>query len=132
MLPTYEQAKATSRDGSPFSNGTEGYAWMANNCDVCINDKPARENDPGNGCVLILIALEGRTPAEWVDQWDGKGPYPLGDQYRCAYYRHEDDGGDPEPTPIPNPPGQLALCPREPYEQARMLAPVQTPAEVTA
>lgn len=125
-LPTYDEAWARAQEGSPFSNGDEGYGWMARWCDRCINDKPAREDDPGSGCPLVSVALLGRTPVEWLDQKrtgpDGLlVPYSIGDQYHCMYFRDEDDGGDPEPTPIPDPPGQLVLAPREPFEQARML-----------
>jgi hypothetical protein len=116
-LPTYEQAVAASSDQSPFSNGTEVMCWMTNNCDLCINDLPARQDDPGNGCPLILVAVEGRLPAEWTPDKPGY----LGEQWRCMYFRDEDDGGDPEPKPVPDPPGQLTLAPREPYEAARML-----------
>lgn len=119
-LPTYEQAMATSSDESPFSNGTEGQAWMSRHCARCVNDKPAREGRYEDACVLILVALNGRTPAEWTED----DRMSLGDQYRCMYFRDEDDGPDPEPTPVPDPPGQLTLCPREPHEQARMLIPV--------
>jgi hypothetical protein len=116
-LPTYEQASGTAREGSPFSNSTEGECWMEANCYRCVHDKPAREDDPGNGCPLILVALLGRTPAEWIED----KPFSLAERYRCMYFRDEDDGGDPEPKPVPDPPGQLTLAPREPYEAARML-----------
>lgn len=129
-VPSYDEAMKTSREGSPFSNGTEGYAWLENWCGRCINDKPAREGDEANGCPLVLVALLGRTPVEWVDQWDGKSPFPLGDNYHCILFRDEDDGPDPEPKPIPDPPGQLTLAPREPYEAARMLTTYPTRTEV--
>ena len=35
----------------------------------------------------------------------------------------EDDGGDPEPRPIPTPPGQGELFPRTGFEGVRMLKP---------
>jgi hypothetical protein len=39
------------------------------------------------------------------------------------YFRNKEDGdgGDPEPKPIADPPGQLVLAPREPFEATRML-----------
>lgn len=124
-LPDYDQAMAASRDEIPFSNSTEGEAWLSNNCERCLNDKPAREGRYEDGCVLILVALEGRTPVEWTPD----KPMSLGEQYRCMYFRGEDDGPDPEPAPIPDPPGQLTLVPREPYEQpARMLTISPQPA----
>ena len=120
-LPTYEQAWETAREERPFSNGTEGYAWLDNWCGRCVHDKPAREGDDANGCPLVLVSLFGRTPIEWLPQ-DREGLIRLGDSYHCMLFRDEDEGGgDPEPKPIPDPPGQLALTPREPYEAARML-----------
>jgi len=122
MLPTCEQALATSREGAPFSNGTEGEFWFESNCYQCVNDAEARTGL--GGCDLVLIALLGRTPAEWSET----NPRGLSDRYQCAYFRSEDDGPDPEPTPIPDPPGQLTLLPREPFEQARMLTTYPQPA----
>lgn len=124
-LPTYEQALATSREGAPFSNGTEGECWLEANCYRCLNDAEFRRSE-GPGCVLVMLSYEDRTPAEWVLDKPGH----LGQKYRCMYFRSEDDGPDPEPTPIPDPPGQLTLVPREPFEQARMLAEYPQPAEV--
>ncbi|TDB86468.1 hypothetical protein E1264_17880 [Actinomadura sp. KC216] len=127
-LPTYEQAWESARDERPFSNGTEGYAWLDNWCGRCINDKPARDGRDDEGCPLILVSLMGRTPIEWIEKRDPEsGLVRLGDSYHCMYFRDEDDGGDPEPTPIPDPPGQLTLTPREPHERARMLTSYPEP-----
>jgi hypothetical protein len=137
MLPTYEQAYAAAIDNPPFSNGDEGYGWMYHWCDRCINDKGTRDGSNPQGCPLVCVALMGRTPIEWLDQKrvvDGKlQPYSRGGQYQCTYFRDEEDGGgDGEPKPIPDPPGQLTLVPREPYERpARMLTDYPTPVEVS-
>ncbi|WP_405149505.1 hypothetical protein OG589_14765 [Sphaerisporangium sp. NBC_01403] len=112
-LPTCEQALASAREGSPFSNGTEGYAWMENNCERCVHDAATRRDDWANGCPLILVALLGKTPAEWLR----KDHAHMGDQYTCIYFRDEDDGGPGEPTPIPDPPGQEGLFPRDEFER---------------
>lgn len=129
------QLWAEARDQPPFSNGTEGDGWMDANCSTCIHDKPAREDDYANACPLLLIALTGRTPAQWLDgPRDERGLYSIAGQYRCIYYRHEDDGPGPEPTPIPDPPGQLTLMPRGRFEGHRMLTPTtdaSTPTAVT-
>ncbi|MEV0584057.1 hypothetical protein [Nonomuraea sp. NPDC050310] len=119
-FPTYEEAEPRAVEGSPFSNCADGEAWMDNNCRRCVHDAPTRRGEWDKGCPLVLIALLGQTPAEWLRK-DG---YRLGDQYTCLYYRNEDDGPGPqEPAPIPDPPGQLTLCPREPFERpARMFA----------
>ena len=125
-LPTYDQAWKTAHDEPAFSNGTEGHTWLETHCERCINDSPELV-DRDEGCPLILVSLMGRTPAEWTPDQPGT----LGMRYRCMYFRSEEDGGDPEPKPIPDPPGQLTLAPREPFERpARMLAPLGTPQPV--
>jgi len=117
-----------ARPERPFSNGSQGYGWMANNCDRCIHDKPAREGREGEGCPLILVALMGRTPAQWLAETDEAWVY--GD-FTCIEFRNEDDGPGPEPQPIPTPPGQGELLPREDYQAVRMLTPLHD-AEVNA
>ena len=118
-MRTYEEIDADARDGSPFSNGTEGEGWMANWCyRPCIQDK----NDD---CPLILVALMGKTPAEWMEQPRGDSGYKVfGDQYHCIEFRSEEDGPNPEPQPIPDPPDQGLLLPREPFEATRMFVGV--------
>ncbi|MBN6054556.1 hypothetical protein JYK22_21620, partial [Nonomuraea sp. RK-328] len=127
-VPTFEEADARARDGSPFSSGTEGECWMDNNCHRCVHDAPTRRDEWDKGCPLILVALLGKTPAEWLE----KEPYGLADRYTCLYFRDEDDHGGEEPTLIPDPPGQLTLCPRDGLERpARMFADTR-PMEVAS
>lgn len=122
----YDRLLAESREGSPFSNGDEGYGWMANWCDKCIHDKPARNGDDTNGCPLILVSLMDRTPIQWLDQKrvtpDGRmyEVYSRADQYHCTEFRDENDG-PADPQPIPTPPGQGELLPRADFEGHRML-----------
>ena len=110
-MRTYDEAIEAATDGVPFSNGTEGMCWQENWCDRCIHDKPFRDDDPGNGCPLLMVAFLGKTPSEWMRQ---EGNY-LGDKYHCIEFRGEDEGPGPEPQPVPDPPGMDALIPREPY-----------------
>lgn len=125
-LPTFEEAMATALPGSPFSNGTERECWMDNQCHRCVHDADLRRGT-GPGCVLLSVLYEDRTPAEWIPD----KPDHLGQQFRCIYFRGEDDDGDQEPQPIPDPPGQLTLCPRESLERpARMFVPFRQPLEV--
>lgn len=122
--PTYEQAWRTGRDGPAFSNGTEFDVWMSAHCADCLNDQRIDET---GGCPLILVAWDGRIPIEWEED----RPLTLGRQYRCLMRRTRDDGPDTEPQPIPGPPGQLVLFPREPYERpGRMLKPLPEPQQV--
>ena len=120
----YDDCYERAQDKPAFSNGDEGYGWFEANCETCIHDKPARQGDDGNGCPLILVALMQRTPAEWLPGDHGSIPR----RYTCVMFRHEDEGGDPEPKPIPDPPGQLTLFPRDGLEGVRMLKPLPSDA----
>lgn len=117
----YDRLYAEARPESPFSNGSQGYGWMARNCDHCIHDKPAREGRDAEGCPLVLVALMGRTPIQWLAETEEAWVY--GD-FHCIEFRDEDDGPGPEPTPVPTPPGQGELVPREEYTGVRMLTPL--------
>lgn len=118
----YSRLYDEARDEPAFSNSDEGIGWMANWCDRCIHDKPARNGDDANGCPLVLISLMDRRPIQWLDgPRNEQGRYSLADQYHCIEFRSENDGPGPEPQPIPDPPGQLTFAPREPFEGVRML-----------
>jgi hypothetical protein len=112
-LPAYSEALDHARDEPAFSNGTMWEIWSANNCCRCANDGIGLGKDEPQ-CPLILVALMDKTPIEWTDQQP-----PLGD-YLCIYFRDRDDPGGREPHPIPDPPGQLSLMPRESFEGTRM------------
>lgn len=125
----YDRLYEEARDERPFSNGTEGYGWLAANCGTCIHDKEQREELTG-GCPLILVSLMGKTPIQWMEgPRSPEGYISIPDQYRCIEYRHEDDG-PAEPRPIPDPPGQLTIAPRSEYEAVRMLVPLDHVAAV--
>lgn len=127
----YAALLAESRSEPAFANGTEGYGWMGANCDRCIHDKPARDGSDARGCPLVLITLEGRTPAQFLDgPRDEQGRYGIADQYVCTEFRSEDDP-DPTPRPVPVPDGQGELLPREPFEGHRMLAPLHEDSPTT-
>jgi hypothetical protein len=136
VVRTYAEIDAAARDGSPFSNGTEGYAWMSKWCDRCKNNDEEREI----WCDILSVALLGKTPSEWFEQsWGQVEGEPEGvvapslyDRYHCVEFRDEDGAGDTEPKPIPDPPDQEILFPREQAEGVRMLTvePVRT--EVSA
>lgn len=100
----YENAS----DRAPFSNGTMWDLWSDQWCYRCRFDGIGIGEDEPH-CPLILVALNGRTPAEWTD----RNP-PLGD-YRCSKFSDRGDPAPPEPTP--EIPGQLALFGREPFER---------------
>ncbi|MFI2620453.1 hypothetical protein [Streptomyces sp. NPDC018584] len=122
MNPSVDALYNEARDEPAFSNSSEGMAWMDANCDTCIHEKDQRNtNNPGPGCNLILVSLMGRRPVQWIDgPRDEHGRYSMAGQYHCTEYRHEDDGPT-DPQPIPDPPGQLTLVPRDDYTGTRML-----------
>lgn len=87
---------APPTDGSPFATGTQGYAWMADWCNKCTRDG---DIDAGLGCPLLLVALTGQTPGEWVPVRTGG--------YVCVSYSE-----DPADTPTRHDDlDQLALLP---------------------
>lgn len=110
----------------PFSNGTEGYGWIANWCDRCIHDKPARQDRYEDACGILTQAMcNDGTPVEWLDgPRDERGLYSIADQYHCIEFRDENEGPPPRTEPLPTPPGQGELIPVEPYVGTRMFADV--------
>lgn len=116
-MRSLEVIEAAALPGSPFSNSTDWEIWSYNWCERCRNDSPALV-DKGEGCPLILVALMGKRPSEWLD---GECP----SKYTCVEFRDQNDGPGPEPQPIPDPPGQETLLDREPYEGVRMFAGVR-------
>jgi hypothetical protein len=91
----YDAAYAAAKDKPPFSNGTEGYAWMGNWCDECSKNDEEIEL----WCPLLSVALLGRTPVEWIEQTaDG---HRLGDTYHCTAFAPRDDGNGGGGPPVP-------------------------------
>ena len=128
---SYSAAWERAREGSPFSNGTEGECWQANWCNRCLRDAPFRNGISSTGCHLLLVAMMGRTPAEWLEQpWGQVRGAPagvtapsLGDQYHCIEFRRPGDGGT-EPRPKPTPRDQGELFDRAGHEGRRTLCPL--------
>lgn len=139
-MRTYAEIDRDARPGSPFSGGTEGYAWQENWCGrPCAHDAAFQRDEPGaEGCPLVLVAFLGKTPAEWMEQpWrqitgapEGQTAPVLGDTYHCVEFRDEDDPGGGEPVPVPDPPDQEVLFGREQAEGVRMLTRIPQPQEV--
>lgn len=128
MSLDYEQSLKTSREGPAFSNGTEGYGWMAAWCDRCLRDAPFRRGLTATGCPLILIAqVDERIPGEWFDgPRDEHGRYSIAQQYTCIEFRAPGSGGS-GPRPRPEPTGMDGLFPR-PQRRTRMFVPQPEPA----
>ena len=113
----YDRLYAESEDKSAFSNGTEWEIWSYNWCHRCMVDAPFRNGIAKTGCPLILIAMLGRTPLQWLRP-DDMVAYPR--DYHCIEFRAPGDGGG-EPKPKPTPPGQSVLFEREQVAGRRML-----------
>ena len=132
MSLDFDEIMKRSRDGSPFSNGTEGYGWEAAWCNRCTRDAPFRNGISRNGCPILLAANLGRTPAEWLDgPRDEHGAYSIEGQYTCVEFRAPGGGGG-EPRPRPEPTGMDGLFAR-PERRTRMYVqpqPVEDPTPV--
>lgn len=112
-MRSYDEIMADAKDKPPFSNGTEGYAWMANWCEDCTKNDEETEL----WCPLLSVALLGRTPVQWLEQpWqqvkgrpEGVTAPALGDTYHCTEFEERpewpgDDDPDEGPPPDPSPP----------------------------
>lgn len=124
-----DDAMARARPGPAFANSTEWECWSANWCDRCLREAPFRAGIAPIGCPLIVVALQERIPAEWLDgPRDEHGRYSLGDQYHCIEFRAPGSGGG-EPRPRPEPPNMDGLFER-PRRRTRMyIQPAPLPAE---
>jgi hypothetical protein len=88
-MRTHDQIWDDAKDEIPFSNGTSGDIWMSRWCAA-----PCRK-DRNEDCPIIMVAYMGRTPKEWTE---------VGLQdYTCSEFEPDDDGGDADGTPVPEP-----------------------------
>lgn len=109
-------------DEPAFSNSTDYEMWQVNWCGRCRVDAPFRAGKSDTGCEVLLTALCGITPAEWLPQPDDRYPY---DAYHCINFRGPEDP-DLEPKPRPEPPDMDGLFER-PERGVRMLTPFEYP-----
>lgn len=93
-------SEATS--GRPFSNGTEGDAWMDKWCRYCVHDHSMHGPNPqGPGCMLILNAMCPPDDFQWPEAWlpePDDGRFFLPSRMVCGMFTAcHDDGctGDP-------------------------------------
>lgn len=119
-MRSYKEIERDARDIRPFSNSTMGEIWFGNWCDRCLVDAPYRNGLNGTGCPLILVAVIGKTPAEWRET-------DRSQDCVCLEARFPGDGRR-EPRPKPDPVGMGELFPR-PARQTRMLTPLVVPSE---
>ena len=80
----------------PFSNGTEGDAWMGAWCRHCTHDHAMHNGEYGPGCELIVNAyLDGPWPEAWLPEPDD-GRFFLPSRLICNRFAPCDPcGGDP-------------------------------------
>lgn len=85
--------------GSPFSNGTEGDAWMSKWCEFCVHDHDMHLGN-GPGCSLIFGAmLDEPWPEAWLPEPDD-GDFYLPSRMICGQFEPCHEGGctgDPAP-----------------------------------
>lgn len=77
---TFSEEMDRARMLAAFSNGFEGDAWMGHWCETCVLF---------DGCVLVDVALLGRTPQAWQEDQ----PFGLASRYVCAEYTREATDG---------------------------------------
>lgn len=137
MSIDYQEAWDAARDEAPFSTGTEGHDWTSQWCDRCQRDAPFRNGINSQGCNLLLVALNQRTPAQWFEQppVPVRGRPDLGlippygaERFHCIEFRAPGSGGE-GPRPKPEPPDMDGLFPK-PERTRRQFVPV--PAQAAA
>lgn len=87
----------------PFSNGTEGQAWMSAWCDHCAKDHGMHGDDDTDGaCDIILLSMLPDFPSDdfpWPEAWlpePDDGAFTLPSRMVCgAFSACEPCGGDP-------------------------------------
>ena len=95
---------AAATKHKPFSNGTEGDAWMGVWCELCTHDHSITHNDDaatGEGCQIMLRAVadtddEWRWPEVWLPE--PRGSYSLPSRLICGQFEPCHQGrcqGDP-------------------------------------
>lgn len=72
-MRTPAQISADADERAPFANGFEWDHWSNVWCDRCSHY---------DDCPIILVALHGRTPAEWTNRQDNS----LIDRYQCTEF----------------------------------------------
>jgi hypothetical protein len=93
-----------------FSNGTEGYAWMAQWCDRCALDHGMYRGNGDGGCQIVALALVDGDAVipEWIDETEEKG-FTFPPAVTCIMFERcrpcFPDKNDP-PKPRPPIPGQ--------------------------
>lgn len=85
----------------PFSNGTEGHAWMSKWCEFCVHDHGMHDgvDRPEDGCDLILQAMLDHEfwPEAWLPEPDD-GSFFLPSRMICGQFSPCTEGnctGDP-------------------------------------
>jgi hypothetical protein len=79
----------------PFSNGTEGFAWMAKWCSYCARDHGAHDGSfhPDKCCSLIAAAMiDDRWPEAWIPEPDD-GRFFLPSRMICTAFVACSEGG---------------------------------------
>lgn len=82
-MTALEDAQAANR---PFSNGTEGQAWMDRWCSFCSKDHGMHDESGTPMCGILVEAMLGDShPAEWVPEPDD-GRFSLPSRMICTAF----------------------------------------------
>ena len=77
----------------PFSNGTEGDAWMSKWCSYCARDHAMHDDSPTPCCAINGSAMMGGPwPEAWLPEPDD-GEFHLPSRLVCASFTPCTDGG---------------------------------------
>lgn len=72
----FQDDYVSARNRVPFSNSVEYEAWYQHWCASCAVDDL---HEGGEGCPLLLVALAGKTPADWSEH--------APQRYNCGRFR---------------------------------------------
>lgn len=85
----------------PFSNGTEGEAWMSRWCSFCVHDHGAHDETYESCCSIIGASMTGEVwPEAWLPEPDD-GSFSLPSRMICGQFMPCSLGdccGDPSPV----------------------------------
>lgn len=90
-------ALADATKSVPFSNGTEGDAWMSKWCAYCVHDHASHDEtyDPNGLCKVIGLVMVER-PFRWPEVWlpePDDGSFALPSRLICGQFEGCTEGG---------------------------------------
>lgn len=71
----------------PFSNGTEGFAWMDVWCDECTLDHDMHDPNGSGGCPIFLKSILHEPVEEWDEYTNEEGQYFMPPAIVCRSFQ---------------------------------------------